>query len=424
MLLLLITGSCSGSKKIFSSLEKELDVPALNTGFNGLAVYDPELDRMIFEHNSSKHFTPASNIKLLTFYAGIKTLVDSVPGIFYRVSGDSLIFSGTGDPSFLNPKFPGSPVLDFLKDRSENLFFQPVPFNDPPLGPGWAWDDYNYGFSAEKDQFPIYGNTVRFIVSGNDLKVQPSIFQDSITYNPASKSGPNIKRELHRNQFSFTPGMGSEKDTLEIPFLTSNRLLIQLLQDTLQRKIVLLPEKKISEEKKVVFSIPTDSLYKRMLQESDNLVAEQLLLMVSQKLTDTLSSKTAINYLKMEFLDDLPDEVKWVDGSGLSRYNLATPRSMVALLKKIKNEVPQKELFSLLPTGGRSGTLKKQFKNQEPFVFAKTGSMSNNYSLSGFLRTKQGKILIFSIMNSNFTVPSSEIRTRTEQLLEILRDYK
>ena len=140
-----------------------------------------------------------------------------------------------------------------------------------------------------------------------------------------------------------------------------------------------------------------------MLENSNNFIAEQILLLAANELSDTFQTKIAINYMKENYLKDLPDEPVWVDGSGLSRYNLVTPRSMVKLLEKIKNEVPYEELFATLPVGGKTGTLKEQFYAPEPFIFAKTGSLSNNYNLSGFLKTKKGKMLIFSFMNNNFT---------------------
>jgi D-alanyl-D-alanine carboxypeptidase/D-alanyl-D-alanine-endopeptidase (penicillin-binding protein 4) len=112
-------------------------------------------------------------------------------------------------------------------------------------------------------------------------------------------------------------------------------------------------------------------------------------------------------------MNDLPDEPQWVDGSGLSRQDLFTPRTTIALLQKIANKIgSEKRLHNLLPTGGVSGTLRNAYKtdNGVPFVWGKTGSLSNNHNQSGYIITRKGKRLLFSYMNNNFTRSTTDIR--------------
>jgi len=135
-----------------------------------------------------------------------------------------------------------------------------------------------------------------------------------------------------------------------------------------------------------------------------------------------LNTTEAIEHAQRSILADLPDRPLWRDGSGLSRYNLFTPRTMVALLGKIAKEIPQDRLFNILPAGGKSGTLRTMFKGQEAFVHAKTGSLTNVYCLSGYLVTKKGRVLYFSFMNNNFIKPTSEIRTEVARILTGIRD--
>jgi D-alanyl-D-alanine carboxypeptidase/D-alanyl-D-alanine-endopeptidase (penicillin-binding protein 4) len=160
-----------------------------------------------------------------------------------------------------------------------------------------------------------------------------------------------------------------------------------------------------------------------MMQESDNFIAEQLLLLCSGVLSDTLKPEIAIRYMKKNHLSDLPDPPVWIDGSGLSRYNLFTPRSIVKLWEKIYMKVDQERLFNLLAVGGQSGTLKNHYNNNPPYIFGKTGTLSNNHSLSGYLITKKGDTLIFSFMSNNFTVSVSEVRKRMEAILKQLHNY-
>lgn len=419
--------SCSGNRKIFTAVEKDLsNSPVFEHGFTGLAVYDPSKKKMIFEYNSGKYFLPASNTKLLTFYAGLKILGDSVPGIRYTIQNDSLIFTGTGDPSLLNPDLPQSGVFDFLKKRPEKLFYLPSSSTEKVFGPGWAWDDYNASYSTERSAFPVSGNMVRFSFKKgiHCPELSPEVFIDSLFLNENNSENTYVKRELGRNIFHFSYSKKEDEMQQKVPFKTSIENSIRILEDTLDKKIKLLkPDLNIRLEK-TLYSIPTDSLYKRMLQDSDNFIAEQILLMASNEIADSLQTKIAIKHMKENFLKDLHDKPKWVDGSGLSRYNLATPRSMVRLLENIKNEVPYSTLFELLPAGGRSGTIKDQFQGNTPYIFAKTGSLSNNYSLSGYLITKKGEILIFSFMNNNFTVSSTLIKQEIEQVLQYFRNKK
>lgn len=420
--LLLLFSSCATHKVTTQSLEKSA---TFKQGFHGLAVFDPQTNRMIYERNSDKYFTPASNIKLFTLYTGLKILEDSVPALHYIVSNDSLIFWGTGDPSFLNQDLPQSKVLSFLKERKEQLFYLPPPQEEKYFGPGWAWDDYNSAYSVERSSFPLYGNRVNFKRAPGkaELTVWPSIFTDSVTTRVNSSRG--IIRDLEKNSFQYNPVSTSGNLNQNIPFKYSSHLVVNVLRDTLQKDITLLKSaaRKTSFHK-TLYSIPVDSMYKRMMEVSDNFIAEQILLMAAQKLSDTLSSGIAIDHMLNNHLKDLPDEPRWVDGSGLSRYNLVTPRSMISLLSKIQKEIPRERLFNILATGGVSGTLKNNYVAAEPYIFAKTGTLRHNHSLSGYLKAKSGKILLFSFMNSNFTVSTNELRSQMELILrEFYENY-
>ncbi len=410
--------SCSTPRHASQTFEK---FPVFSQGFHGLAVFDPQENKMIYEYNSEKYFTPASNIKLFTFYTGLKILEDSVPALHYFVRNDSLFFWGTGDPSLLNQDLPQSKVLEFLKERTEQLFYLPPPQEERFFGPGWAWDDYNSSYSAERGSFPVYGNLVHFRRErGNsELLVSPQIFSDSLNLSPGD-TFKGIRRDMKTNRFNFVPGSNTGNLNQRVPFKYSSRLVVNILGDTLQKKITILKNIERDRGFKTLHSLPVDSLYKRMMEVSDNFIAEQILLMAAQKLSDTLNANIAIDHMLKTYLNDLPQEPKWVDGSGLSRYNLVTPLTMIRLISKIQNEIPQERLFRILATGGVSGTLRNNYIGEEPYIFAKTGTLRHNHSISGYLKAKSGKILLFSFMNSNFTAPIHDVQSQMEL---ILRDF-
>lgn len=386
----------------------------------GFALYDIEQQSMIAEYQADRYFTPASNTKLFTFYAGLSLLGDSIPALRYVTKGDSLIFWGIGDPSLLHPDMPSSKVLDFLKNWNGKLFFYPHNYTGKRFGAGWTWGDYDEYYQCEISALPLYGNIVRF----TNHTVSPRIFKDSLR-----TAGWTEKFNLSRDEFNnifFSTGWPSGSFTEDVPYRTSPLMVAQLLADTLKKEVHLLPKTSLGSHYSTLYSLPIDTLYRRMLQVSDNMFAEQIMLMCAAKLDSSnlgFETKQSIDFVKTQLLTDLPDEPIWEDGSGLSRYNLFTPRSIIKLLQKIQTKVPDQErLFGLLPIGGKAGTIKNQYKSREPFIFAKTGSLSNVYSLSGFLKTKKGKVLIFSLMNNNFIQKTAEIRKEVERILTEIHD--
>ncbi|SKB58746.1 D-alanyl-D-alanine carboxypeptidase / D-alanyl-D-alanine-endopeptidase (penicillin-binding protein 4) [Salegentibacter holothuriorum] len=426
LLLIILFSSCSATRKISKPLDKIFnESPVFEQGFAGFMVIDPENNKTLYSHNEEKYFTPASNTKLFTFYAGLKILGDSIPALQYRIQNDTLYFKATGDPSFLNENLPGSGVFEFLKNNSKHLAYILPTYTEKHQGPGWTWDDYNAYYSAEITPFPIYGNMVGFQFEKNKEfpLVSPKIFKDSLVSSKNSLISARLKRDIHRNHFVFNNEKKNSDFSQVVPIKYSSEIVVKLLSDTLKKPITLIKNSTLNKKlNNTVYSISGDSLYKRMLKVSDNFIAEQILLMAANKVSDTLKSDIAIDYMKENHLKDLPDEPMWYDGSGLSRYNLFTPRSMIKLLQKIKEEVPQEELLDMLPAGGHSGTIKNYYKADMPYVFAKTGTLKNNHSLSGYLKTKSGKFLIFSFMNSNYTIPTSLLKAEMEKVLLQIRD--
>lgn len=413
VLLIFLLFSCAGLKrKAIKNIDVTLESTFFKNQFTGFLVIDPISRDTIYNHNSDKYFTPASNTKIFTLYTALKTLPNHIPALRYMEQNDSLYFEGSGDPSFLHHYLKDSTGFNFLKSKN-NLAYYNGNFMDTEMGPGWSWDDFEWYYSPERSAFPMYGNTT-LIYDNPEWSVSPDYFKDSVVM---IKNTWN--REKDRNVFYFD---GEKRDSLEIPFMTSKKTVKAILEHSLEKSIDVV--KKMPEgTKKTLYGIHADSLYVRLMHESDNFIAEQLLVLSSGVLTDTLNTQNSRNYILENDLKDLPQEPRWVDGSGLSRYNLFTPQSMVYVLNRLYREIPEDRLLTIFPTGGVSGTLKSWYTgNDEPYIFAKSGSLSNNYCLSGFLRTKSGRLLIFSFMNNHFKHSSSEIKQKMESIFETIRD--
>ncbi|RKR07912.1 D-alanyl-D-alanine carboxypeptidase/D-alanyl-D-alanine-endopeptidase (penicillin-binding protein 4) [Maribacter vaceletii] len=400
---LLFFTSCKNSKY-------SLDSNLYKNSFKGVLVIDPIKKDTLYNHNSTKYFTPASNTKIFTLYSSLHILPNKIPALKYSIQKDTLYIQGTGDPTLLHPYFKDSIAISFLKKHS-NIALNTSNFKDNKYGPGWAWEDYDTYYSPEKNGLPIYGNVLT-IHKGNNLIATPNYFKDSITFSNLPK-----RREEHTNMFYYN---SASTDTITTPFITNNNVIKDLLEDILQKNITIssrLPE----GDKNILYSVASDSVYKRMMHKSDNFLAEQLMLVSSGVLTDTLKFKIAKEYILETKLSNLKQKPRWVDGSGLSRYNLFTPESMVYVLHELYKNLPKERLYTLFPVVN-APKIKKEDTMQKPYLYAKSGSLGNNYCLSGYLITNSGKTVIFSFMNNHFVRSSSDIKKEMHQFFEHIRD--
>ncbi|WP_036385678.1 D-alanyl-D-alanine carboxypeptidase/D-alanyl-D-alanine-endopeptidase [Muricauda sp. MAR_2010_75] len=399
-----------GCSSVRTTLNNQIQNEALKNSFHGLVVMDVKAKKTVFEHNGDRYFTPASNTKIATFYTSARLLPKNIPTLKYGVYNDTLYIEGTGDPSWFHPRLADSTAIQWLKKQGSLAVFTKNS-KESRFGPGWAWEDYDAYFSPEKSTLPLFGNVVT-LSNVNGKSVSPQYFTDKVEIKDTT-----LRRDELQNHFYISP---TEQDTLEIPFITNDSLTKDLLENVLRTKVVL-TDHFPNVEKRTLYGMETDSIYKDMLFESDNFLAEQLLMVASSTLSDTLSTKKTIDYMLENDLSDLEQPPRWVDGSGLSRYNLFTPMSFVQILQKLFDEMPEERLFAIFPMWDASGTVKAwSDPTIEPFIFAKSGSLGNTYNLSGYLKTKSGKWLIFSFMNNHFKVPSSDIRNTIYSTLKTL----
>ncbi len=402
--------SCSSSR--LAKFDKQLNEANLQNSFHGLVVMDPASNKVLYNTNGDKYFTPASNTKIVTLFTGLKMIPEHFPTMKYLEKNDSVYVIPTGDPSWLHPYLKDSTAINFLKPKkSVSVYLKNS--ETKRFGPGWAWEDYHFYFSPERSPLPLYGN-VATIINNDSLEVSPKFFLDSVQVTYSGK-----RRDEFKNQFYMNP---ERKDTVEVPFIVKEELIRNLLESVLQKKIAVLESLPLAQ-KKVLYGIKSDSIYKRMMHVSDNFLAEQILMTASSTLSDTLGIQRAIDHMLENELSFLEQQPRWVDGSGLSRYNLFTPKSFVQILQKLYQEVDSERLFTLFPNWDAKGTISKwDNPTVEPFIFAKTGTLGNNFNLSGYLKTKSGKLLIFSFMNNHFKIPNSEIRLYIYNLLKSLHE--
>ena len=400
--LFVLLQSCSSSKKYQQSIISKNST----NYFTGLVVYNPENGDTLISQNASNYFTPASTVKLFTLYTALNTLSDSIATVSYHKTADRFYFKPLADPSFLHDSLPNS-TFDFLKKQTEDLILVPDDFSDFVYGSGWQWDDYEFYYMPEKSLFPIYGN----LATLSESTIIPPFFNKSVRVIDT----PTYNRDFTQNIF-YKNSIPTDIKR-EIPFKTSLELSRQLLSDTLHRPVYIV--KKLNDSSFTPYkSTPTKALYNRLMHESENFIAEQLFLIIAKEKTGSYQVKNTIDYALDSLLSNIPDSPRWVDASGLSRYNLFTPNSMIYLLNKMYNQFGKNKTLGLLPKNGENGSLQKWYPSKTTNLYAKTGSLSNNHNICGFIKTKKGTLLIFSYMNNNYTQESSSIRKSMNKVLQ------
>ncbi len=114
------------------------------------------------------------------------------------------------------------------------------------------------------------------------------------------------------------------------------------------------------------------------------------------------------------------------DGSGLSRYNYVTAGTLATVLEHLYKDPRHREPFAAtLPIAGKDGTISSRLKGTraEGNALAKTGSIANVRALSGYVRTRDGEMLAFSILTNDFVIPSSTVNYIADLGVEILSNF-
>ena len=426
-----ILSSCSLQKQISKSVSPfVLNDSSLKTAHVGISIYEPAANKYWFNYQGEHYFTPASNTKIPTCYAAMKYLGDSLEGALKMETDTAIFILPTGDPTLLHPDFKNQPVISFLKSATKKIYITDLLWKDHPLGSGWSWDDYNDSYMAERSPMPVYGNIIKWTQENNGI--DPSVVYSTpevnwqVDFDTAQSSNFFVQRSVAENHYTITEGKEKLKEQ-EVPFVTNGiSAALELLPDTIHKTISLATgyqrlflDRSVRET--TIHSQPTDSVLKPMMHRSDNFFAEQVLLMVAHKFNISMSDERVIDTLLKTIFKDLPQKPGWVDGSGLSRYNLFSPKDLVFILNKMKNDFGMERIKNLFPSGNE-GTLANYYVSESGSIFAKTGTLSGVIALSGFLYTKKNKLLIFSVLVNNHNSSGTLVRRAVEKFIHTIRE--
>ncbi len=409
----------------FKPITDQLDSSkVLSRHYFGFSLFDIDEQKYVYGRNEDKHFTPASNTKVFTLFTSLKLIGDSIPGIAYVERGDSLIFWGTGDPTFLHSRLGNSKVLDFLRNSSKKLYLALQPNQEPYYRDGWSIEDYEFYYQPELSQFPIYGNVVQFKEVDGKLKLDPAYFEKYVKSLTDTITRYRIHRPIDNNNFEINNFPLPLKYVNEKPFKTSDSLLLSLLQDTLKREVILTRDS-LPSQVNYVYSTSTKDVGREMMLPSDNFLAEQLNMVASFKQYNAFRTADLRKFMKENYYKYFQDSIELRDGSGLSSYNKVTPRNMVELLLLVQNEVrDEASKLKLFPAGGLEGTLKNVYPTPEgkAFVWAKTGTINSVHCQSGYILTKKNKRYAYSFLNNNFLGSAGPVRKEMVKIITYIYD--
>jgi len=282
-------------------------------------------------------------------------------------------------------------------------------------------------FSAKGDSVVYNGQKIWMVTPKLELgEAGWSIPAESLTYTYTPQARFNrINRNYAANGFEVSYNGRDTLFTTEIPYVTNGlKTGIDILRARLHKaenQLIMASDARVSKKilnikPTILPTQPLDSMLRPMMHHSDNFYAEQTLLMASNEFLGYMSDRDMIDTMMKTDFKGMPDKPVWADGSGLSRYNLFSPADFVWLLDKIRNEFGMDRIKSIMQTGN-TGTLNNYYKDLTGKMYAKTGTLSGQVALSGYLYAKSGKLLLFSALVNNHNTEAPKVRRQVERYL-------
>lgn len=458
-------------KQLKIDIEDIIENPDFSNGITGILVQSLETGELIFKKNHNTNFLPASTQKIITTSAAIdilgqdykystKFFLDGQTGINGEFKGN-VIVKGYGDPTLSN-NFYENPYIMFdefisvldslgIKSIKGNIIGDDSYFDNIYYGNGWAWNDMNFPYSAQVSALSFMDNKVDIVIEQGDSIGANTKF-NVIPENKYVRIINNVKtvakhdvveisalRDAINNIIVLNGNIGfdSTKKDKQITSVTIDNptlFLLSILKDRIEKHNIrfrgaLLDiddwnEKPIYYKLKMVKQFDSPPLIKiveEINKNSNNLLAEILLKTIAKEVTGIGSFEKGIEIVKKHIAKNgvSPDNIEYIDGSGLSRLNLISPANQVSILTSIYRSNIKDVFIKSLASPNEDGTLKRRMTQSraEKNVFAKTGSMENVSSICGYVLTRDKEYLAFSIMQNNFTVPSSLARNLQDLIL-------
>ena len=318
-------------------------------------------------------------------------------------------------------------------------------FDDQRLGWGWSWDETSAYYAAEISALTLNRNTIDVRVTpGKEAGAQPearlvpatdyiTIENTATTGKAGSRDTTWISRPMGQNTIKIGGSipLGTKVTrrqaamTVQDPKLYDGKRVCWRAGEAGNRRLAaaLKPGKTPSEAKLVCShtSPPLSKILVLLLKPSDNLVAEMLLKTLGSVVGGKGSSsggRRGREGLCKAGSGWTSAELSIVDGSGLSRLDYVSPRNLVTLLSYMSTSKNSKLFMDALPVAGVDGTLAYRMRgtSAEKNVKAKTGTVAYVSTLSGYVNTKSGEPLVFSIMMNHNLCPRANVTKAQDEI--------
>lgn len=418
--------------------------------------------QVLYARDADQFFIPASNAKLLTTAAALDFL-----GPAYRIRTSvyatpqsnglaALRVVGRGDPSFAI-----ADLVDLAQQVSQGgirqvsqLVADDSYFSGSAVNPNWEWEDVQAGYGAPVNGLILNGNAINLSVVpqsvGQPLQVmwesplQANAWQivnQSRTVSPGEAESIAVGRDLSQPVLHVSGQLvaGSEAEAVAIAVPNPAQAFLEQFQRTLadqavsvgRTAVVLAGLPQFPNELAVHQSPPLSDLLVPTNRNSNNLYAEALLKTVGvtyfpqQSVPATESGVEAVTQVLVRLGMDA-NQFSLADGSGLSRHNLITPSALVEILQIMATH-PQASVYrNSLAVAGVNGTLRNRLRGTvlEGRLYGKSGAVSGNVALSGYVNVPNYRPLVVSVLINNSDQQAGTLRQAIDQMLLTLADLQ
>jgi D-alanyl-D-alanine carboxypeptidase/D-alanyl-D-alanine-endopeptidase (penicillin-binding protein 4) len=456
-------------------LGRVFNAPAMARGVWGVDIRSLDNGERLYELNAGKLMMPASNMKIVTLAAAAETLgwdfrftttLETSASIDNGVLQGDLFIRSNGDPTINTRQGRGELVLAEWAEALRaagigeirgRIIGDDQAFDEQGVGPGWSWDYLEAGYAAPSGALQFNENTAPLTIAPSAMAGEPAIVrlpagtgltlvshaitgpagsEETITYGrridgaviEVSGAIPAGGKELRRNVAVANPTLylaQSVKDALVARGIGVTGDAADL--DDVAAELVA----SAGSDRRVLAttaSPPLREIATVLMKVSQNLYAETFLKAVgaSRNGLGTTQGGRAVVRQTLTSWGIPADSYVNADGSGLSRYNYLAPNMVTAVLERMYRDAKHKDAFiATLPVAGTDGTISSRMRRTraEANAVAKTGSIANVRSLSGFVRTRDGEMLVFSILANDFVVPAATVNWIADLAVEILSNF-